>query len=221
MAGDSPMTTTDVAVRDPGLDRLARLGQWLALSESGRDDEKSRGAAAALRLYYAEQLELPPLAAAELSVIKGRLFVSAQLLRALAERKGYRVLRRDDTPETCTAVLLDLSSGEELGAATFTLKDAKAAGLIRNGSAWQTHPARMLWARASKNVIVDFAPAVALGIMLEDEAVEVSGTWVPEGGGDALGAAEASTAQPPHPPADEPSPFQGPVGTQAALEADG
>jgi len=160
------------AVRDVELDRLARLGQWLALSESGATDAKALGAAAALRLYYAEQLGLPPLAAAELSVIKGRLFVSAQLLRALAEDRGYRVDRVDATDQTCTAILS--KAGVELGRATFTIVDAKTAGLIRNGSAWQTHPGRMLWARASKNVIVDFAPAVALGLALDDEAAEIA-----------------------------------------------
>src|SRR6185436_15472462 len=63
--------------------------------------------------------------------------------------------------------------------ATFTIVDAKTAGLIRNGSAWQTHPGRMLWARASKNVIVDFAPAVALGLALDDEAAEIGGEKPP------------------------------------------
>jgi hypothetical protein len=31
----------------------------------------------------------------------------------------------------------------------------------------------MLWARASKNAIVDFAPEVALGIALDDELQEI------------------------------------------------
>lgn len=161
------------AVRDVELDRLARLGQWLALSESGSTDPKALGAAAALRLYYAEQLGLPPLAVAELSVIKGRLFVSAQLLRALAEERGYRIERVDANDETCTAVLS--KAGVELGRATFTIENARTAGLIRNGSAWQSHPGRMLWARASKNAIMDFAPAVALGLALDDEAAEYTG----------------------------------------------
>lgn len=170
-----------LVVRDPELDRLARLGQWLALSESGASTEIAKGASAALRFYYAEQLGLPPLAAAELSVIKGRLFVSAQLLRALAGRHGYRVERADGSDEkACTAYLVKAATGEIVGAASFTIDDAKTAGLIRDGSAWKTHPARMLWARASKNVIVDYAPAVALGLALDDEAAEYRGEIVAE-----------------------------------------
>ena len=167
------------AIREPTrLDDLARLGSWLALSESGSDSEKAKGAAAALRLYYAAELGLPPLAAAELSVIKGRLFVSAQLLRALAARAGYEFDVTRTATRRCTATLS--KDGNVVGSATFTLEEAKKAGLIRSGSAWTTHPARMLWARASKNVIVDFAPAVALGLALDDEAVEYLGEVVAE-----------------------------------------
>jgi len=170
--------TADLVVREPTrLDELARLGTWLALSESGSNSEKAVGASAALRLYYAAELGLPAPAVAELSVINGRLFMSAQLLRALAEREGYRVYRGHSDDESCTAVLM--RDAVELGRATFTIENAKTAGLGGRG-AWKTHPARMLWARASKNVIVDFAPGVALGIALDDEAQEYTGQTVPD-----------------------------------------
>jgi hypothetical protein len=156
------------------LDRYARLGVWLAALESGKQDANSAGAAAALRFYYADSLELPATAVAEITVIKGKLFIGAQLLRALAERGGYRVARLESNDETCTAVLVVRETGEELGRTTFTLEHAKRAGLIRDGSAWKTHPARMLWARASTLVIRDFAPAVSLGMYGEDEISEVT-----------------------------------------------
>jgi hypothetical protein len=173
------MTSTEIAVapkpqQQLELDRFARLGVWLAALESGKDDANSKGAAAALRFYYAEQLELPATAVAEITVIKGKLFIGAQLLRALAERAGYKVARLELTDETCTAILISKDSGEELGRTTFTIEQAKAAGLIRAGSAWTTHPARMLWARASTYVIRDFAPAVSLGMYSDDEIAEVA-----------------------------------------------
>src|SRR5262245_15130839 len=91
------------AVRTPELERFRQLGQWLALSESGGDSANARSASAALRLFYAQELALPPLAAAELSVIRGKLVVSARLLRALAGRHGYRVVKVKSTPEGCMA----------------------------------------------------------------------------------------------------------------------
>jgi len=157
------------AVRENRLDDLARLGTWLALSESGGNNEKAKGASAALRLYYAEELGLPPLAAAELTVIAGKLSVGAQLLRALAQRDGYRITRVDDDETKATAVLS--KDGEEIGRATFTVEMAKKAGLAGKTN-WQTHPGRMCWARASKNVIVDYAPHIALGLILDDDVSE-------------------------------------------------
>lgn len=164
---------TALAVRDPELGRIATLGKWLALSESGQDNQQAKGASAALRLYYADKLELPPLAVAELSVIKGRLVVGAKLLRALAARHGYRVVRADSDNTTCTAILIRADTGQEIGRSTFTMAEAKQAGLVRERSAWQTHPARMLWARASKYVLDDNAPEITLGLHTSDEVAEI------------------------------------------------
>ena len=162
-----------IAEREPSrLDELARLGLWLAASESGDSSANTRGATAALRLYYAAELGLTPMAAAELTVIKGRLYVGAQLLRALAIRAGYRVFRLDASDESCTARIV-AQDGRIVGESTFTLEQATKAGLVRSGSPWTTHPGRMLWARASKNAIVDFAPEVALGMALDDELQEI------------------------------------------------
>jgi hypothetical protein len=148
------------------------LGWWLALSESGEDTPKARGGAAALRLYYVSQLGLPLWAAAELSIIGGKLVVSAKLLRAVALQRGYQVTPIEATDQRCTAVLIERRTGEELGRYTFTLEDAHRAGLIRARSAWTTHPKRMLWARASKFVLDDYAPGVSLGFQTTDELAD-------------------------------------------------
>jgi hypothetical protein len=167
------------AVRDPDIERFRVVGWWLAQAESGGDDAKARGAGAALRLFYANELGLPPLAASEISIIKGKLVLGAKLLRAMAIRHGYRVAKIDSTPEACTAAVVRLDTGEELGRTTFTIDDAKTAGLIRERSAWITHPARMLWARAAKFALDDYAPEVTLGIYTEDEAAEIDGQPAP------------------------------------------
>jgi hypothetical protein len=171
---EAKKTTTEVAVRDPELDRLARLGKWLAFSESGDKTPAARGAAAALRLFYAQELGLPPMAAAELSVIDGKLVMSALLYRGLAEGAGYRVERTeiDDTHCTATLYVTKLGGEQKLGESTFTIEDARRAGLIRDRSAWKTYPQRMLWARASAFVIRDYAPGVAVGIITREELEE-------------------------------------------------
>jgi hypothetical protein len=208
---------------DPEIDRLARVGSWLAASEAGGKDPQSLGMAAALRLYFCQQLGLPPFAAAELSVINGRLFVGAKLLRALAERAGYRVVRDPDLNDmAATAVLLN-GDGTEIGRYTFTREDAERAQLIKPRSAWETHPARMLWARAAKYVLDDYAPSVTLGLWAEDEREEIEGSAAP---------VPPPPPSPPPPPPAPPQPAAGtttepqsasqppPEGTEVAEEAD-
>jgi len=166
-------TSTEVVRLAPELDRYVRLGRMLALSESKATSPDARAASGALRFYYAEALGLPPMAAAELNVIDGKLVVSALLLRALAEQRGYIVERDPSSDETaCTAILskrTTMPGGDvELGRSTFTIEQAKQAGLAGKTN-WRTYPDRMLWARASTNVIRDYAAAVAVGIVTSEE----------------------------------------------------
>ena len=88
-------------------------------------------------------------------------------------------LELDD--QHCLAVLIDKATGEELGRTSYTIEEARAQGLIRDRSSWKTAPQRMLWARASKRVVDDFAPAVSLGILTPEETDEIQAqqTWQP------------------------------------------
>jgi len=159
---------------DPELEKYRQLGRWLSLAELDEDTAESKGAAAALRFALAAELGVNPTAAlTELSFIHGRLNLSAQLVRALADRDGYRVKRVELTPEYCTAALIDKATGEVLSEVTYTMEDARAAGLIRAGGGWTKSPQRMLWARASKRVVDDFAPAVSLGITTPEDQAEI------------------------------------------------
>lgn len=168
--------TKAVALRTPELDLYARLGQWLAASEVESPNELQKGATAALRMYFAEALGLSPLAASELSVIRGNLVVSAKLIRALAAKGGYRVVPVEGGDgKSCTARLLERDSGEAIGERTFTIEMAEARGLVRPNSNWTRIPERMLWARASKNVVDDFAAEVSMGLVLDDEVQEITG----------------------------------------------
>jgi hypothetical protein len=149
------------------LDYDARLGMWMAAAESKSKDPKALGMAAALRIAFAREAGLPAYAASEVYVINGTMVLSSKAHRALAWKHGIRVLRVDETPESCTAVVVD-ASGKELGRTTFTMAQAKKMGL--SGTNWQNNPDRMLWARASKRAIDDHAPWVSVGVMTAEEA---------------------------------------------------
>ena len=157
---------------DPEIDRLVRVGRMLAASESGSTSPQALEMAAALRLILAREAGLPLLAASELSVIKGRLVAGAKLIRALASKAGYRVVRVESDAEHCVAAVISKETGEELGRSAFTFEEAKKAGLVKDKGGYQTYPERMLWARASKRAVDDFAPEVSLGLIALEEAEE-------------------------------------------------
>ena len=157
-------------VPDAALDRAARLGMWLAAAESNSKDPNAMGMAAALRITYAESLGLPAHAAQEIHLIRGNLTLSAKLCRALAVQHGVRVVRLDATDDSCTAGVVDIKTGEELGRTTYTLAMAQKRGL--SGDNWAKSPDRMLWARASKQVLDDFAPWVTVGVLSDEQVRE-------------------------------------------------
>lgn len=166
---------SEVAVREVAsteLDRVARLGMWLAAAESNSTDPKARGMAAALRIEYAMSLGLPAHAAQEIFLVKGNLTLSAKLCRALAHSHGLRVVRVSETADKCVAAVID-STGAELGRTEYTLAMAKKAGL--SGSNWTNNPDRMLWARASKRALDDHAPWVTVGVVSAEEVEDVTG----------------------------------------------
>lgn len=159
------------------LDSVARLGLWLAAAESKSEDPKAKGMAAALRIAYAERLGLPAHAAQEIHLIKGNLTLSAKLCRALAHQHGLRVVPVEETADSCTAAVVDTSTGKELGRRTFTLAMAKQRGL--SGTNWTNAPERMLWARASKMALDDLAPWVTVGVLSEEQVEDFSGEPIP------------------------------------------
>lgn len=155
------------------LDTSARLGMWLAAAESNSTDPKAKGMAAALRIEYARLLDLPPHAASEIHVIKGNLTLSAKVCRALAHKHGLRVTKVEETPSSVTAAVVRLTDGSELGRTSYSLDQAKAAGLVKPGSNWTMVPDRMMWARASKRALDDWAPWVTVGVLTDEEAEEI------------------------------------------------
>jgi len=217
-------TTQEVATRpqldaaqDTELARYARLGRWLAASETRDPSAEERGMAAALRLALAAELGLPMRAASQLAIVNGRLVVGIELLRAIAIRDfGYRVERVDSSDKACTAVIYDErhEPRRELGRTTFTIEDARRAKLVRSGGAYETHPERMLWARAAGFALKDYAPEVTMGLLTSEEAAELHAGYV-EGEADEIFDPPAGAAGDGYPSPEEEAPTADELGELA------
>lgn len=150
------------------LDDIARMGMWLHAAEKGTD-AKSQAMAAALRIAYAVHMGYDPHVSSEVYLIKGNLSLSAKLCRARAHEHGLRVIRVEEGDDFCTAAVVDIKTGAELGRTTYTLAQAAKQGLTSQNKNYATGPDRMLWARASKRALDDHAPWVTVGIRTPEE----------------------------------------------------
>lgn len=99
------------------------------------------------------------------SFIGGRPVVDATMQRALAMRAGYEIdITVDDKSATCSLS----RDGKPCGSSTYTVDDAKTAGLLGKDN-WKKNPKAMLVARATAQTMRWHAPDVMVGVFAEDE----------------------------------------------------
>nr|MBP8212037.1 hypothetical protein [Ilumatobacteraceae bacterium] len=98
--------------------------------------------------------------------VKGKPVVDATMQRALAERAGYSVEVQDGATEA-TAIVKG-PRGVEVGRVTYTLDDARKAGLADKDN-WRKHTREMLVAAATRLAIRWHAPSVLIGVGVVDD----------------------------------------------------
>ena len=129
--------------------------------QSGLFPDLQSEAQAYVKVVAGRELGLGPLASVSgLNVIKGRVTFSANLLASMVKRHpryDYRVAEHNE--RGCRIVFTE--GGEEIGVSTFTMEDAKRAGL--GGMNWTKYPQAMLFARALTQGVRWFCPDVTAG----------------------------------------------------------
>lgn len=133
-----------------------------------------------IALEMAGRMRLSPLVVMQnLSIIHGRPSWSSSFLIATVNASGrFTPLRFvfDDParPTSCYAAATDKASGEELIGETITLEMAKREGWsTKNGSKWLTMPGQMLRYRAASFWTRVYCPEVSLGLVTQEEAIDV------------------------------------------------
>lgn len=124
------------------------LGKVLAESGFFQD---SRGAAqAAVKVMAGAELGFGPVTSMTgIYIVKGRVTVSANLMAAAIKRHpAYTYRVKEHTHEIC--VLDFIENGEVIGTSSFSMDQAKAAGLAGSDT-YKKHPRNMLFARALSN----------------------------------------------------------------------
>ena len=127
---------------------LADIAQWAdVFVKSGMFKDAKSVAQAIVKIQAGQELGLPPFAAMRgFDVIEGKPAPNAGLTAALIKRSGrygYNVTRSDAT----ACVLEWTEGGRVIGETSFSMDEAKAAGLAGRGP-WKAYPQDMQFARA-------------------------------------------------------------------------
>lgn len=148
---------------------MERIGKLFAASKMFADVQSE--AQAVVKIMAGGELGLTPFAAmSELHVINGKVSLSAGLLAKKVKASGrydYRVV--ETTDKTCSIDFFE--QGQRIGNSTFTIEQAKKAG-VKNLDKW---PQNMLFARAISNGVRFYCPDVTgqVGVYTDGELDDV------------------------------------------------
>lgn len=112
----------------------------------------------------------PAQALYEIYVVNGRPSPSANLMAALVRRAGHKLRIQGDNKQ-CTATLIRADDPDFPFTATWTIQQAKDAGLAHKDT-WKQYPGAMLRARAIAEVVRMGAPEAVMGMEYAREEVE-------------------------------------------------
>lgn len=120
----------------------------------------------------------PALALNQVYLVRDKIIIGASIQASLVKASGrynYRV--REISASVCTIAFyersLDGRSWEEIGTTSYSIDDAKLAGLTGK-DVWRQHPRNMLFARALTNGVRWFAPDVLGGAVYDEYEIEGS-----------------------------------------------
>lgn len=130
-----------------------------ALQASGYFKDVTTQAQAIVKVMAGAELGLPPFASMTgIHIIQGKPVLGANVIATLVKndpRYNYRVKEASDT--TCTIEWLE--DGKPAGTSSFTMAEAKTAGLTGKDN-WAKYPSDMLFARAISRGARRFAPGI-------------------------------------------------------------
>jgi hypothetical protein len=142
--------------------------------KSGMFKDTASVAAAFVKIQAGAEMGIPPFQAmGGIHIISGKPVVGANMLASLLDQHpqyDYHV-EWSDNEDACTVTIS--KDRRERGSSTFSLDDAKRAGLT--GGNWTKYPRNMLFARAISNAIRMYAPGVTGGtpVYTEGEIEEI------------------------------------------------
>lgn len=135
------------------------------------DAYRNKPVDAAVAMIFGAEIGLPPMTALNrVVVISGKPTLDAQGMSALIRQAGHS-LTGEVSDTSATAIGRRKDTGDEMKV-SFSLEDAKRAGLIRNGGPWTKFPGSMCWARAVSQLARELFSDVLMGFSYVPEEMQ-------------------------------------------------
>jgi hypothetical protein len=156
-----------IAVRmqdlSPAYAEIMVLGN--VLQRSGYFKDVRDQAQAVTKILYGRELGFSPIVSMSgIHIIEGKPALSSNLLATMIKRSGkydYRVKTWTDTECVLTFREKVADKWEDVGESSFTIEDARRAGVVRDGGGWKKYPKAMLFARALSQGERTYCPDVS------------------------------------------------------------
>jgi len=168
MVAQVPSTDLYQSLND--MERVAK-----ACAASGYYKDARDLSQALVKMLAGREMGVGPIQAlAQIHIVEGKPAAGASLIAANVKRSGrydYRVKVR--TNEEC--VLEWFEQGKSVGESSFTLDDARRAGLAGKNN-WKSYPRAMLFARALTEGVRVYCPDAAGGVIYTPEELGAAST---------------------------------------------
>jgi len=154
----------------PYLEQYLALSGQIAMTELVPESLRGRAESVLAVMMAGNELGIGPMQALQsINIIKGKPALSAELMRALVLGAGHQFIV--DAGDTAATAKVCRAGWTEWQTVTFSLDDAKRAGLLNNPT-WQKYPRAMLSARVTSEACRLYFPDVIAGMSYTPEEIE-------------------------------------------------
>lgn len=132
-------------------------------------------------MLSARELGISPMSALNggLNIIQGKVEISARQMNALVRRAGHSIQTKECNDKICT-LTGKRGDTKDQETVSFTMEEAKKAGLVKPSGGWSKYPSDMLFARALSRLARRLFPDVIGCCYVEGEIQQATQNTEPE-----------------------------------------
>ena len=168
----APMQASNALI-PANITEAMQMADMLANSDIVPKDFKGKSGNILVAIQWGLEVGLPPLQALQnIAVINGRPSMWGDAVLALVRGSGkLEYIKEADDGHTATCIVKRKGEPTE-HISTFSMDDAKQAGLLNKAGPWSQYPKRMRQMRARSFALRDVFPDVLKGIAIAEEVMD-------------------------------------------------